>query len=117
MEKSVKENMKELETHFKISSEQMSKKSNLTMMATQNDLQKMKDVCLKMNGKREELKNLTIDNLYQQLQLDQKYASFEKDYADLESKIQSHHDTNATYKEKATLELFIKKWEEQSNFV
>ena len=112
MEKSVKENMKELETHFKISSEQMSKKSNLTMMATQDDLQeKMKDVCLKMNGKREELKKLTIDNLYQQLQLGSKYASFENDYADLESKIQSHHDTNTTYsKEKATLELFIKKW-------
>ena len=112
MEKSVKENMKELETHFKISSEQMSKKSNLTMMATQSELQKkMKDVCLKMNEKREELKKLTVDNLYQQLQLGSKYASFENDYADLESKIQSHHDTNATYhKEKTKLELFIKKW-------
>lgn len=116
MEKSVKENMKELEAHYKISSEQMSKKSNLSMITLQENLQEqIAGVVLKISEKKDELKKITIDNLYQQLQLGSKYASFEDDYANLELKIQSHHDTNLNYKEeKKKLEMFIKKWKNSS---
>ena len=112
MEKSVKENIKELETHYKISSEQMSRKSNLTMLSMKEDLQKqMQENNLKINEKKDELKKLTTDNFYQQLQLGSKYSSFQDDYANLESKIQSHYDTNLNYNtEKTKLESFIQKW-------
>lgn len=112
MEKSVKENMKELETHYKISSEQMSKKSNLTMLSMKEDLQKqIQDNNFKINEKKKELKKITIDDLYRQLQLGSKYSSFQEDYANLESKIQSHHDTHLNCnKEKTKLDLFLKKW-------
>jgi DNA repair exonuclease SbcCD ATPase subunit/DNA repair exonuclease SbcCD nuclease subunit len=112
MEKLVKDTIKELETHVKISTEQMNKKSNLTFTkdfeTIQND---MTDIVEKINTKKKEKNNISLDDLYQQLQLGSKYASFNEDYQQLETQTKLNDVKIKNYeKEQKEMELFIKTW-------
>lgn len=112
MEKSVKEKIKELETRYKISSEQISKTSNLSMTTLQEDLQKQIDVILiKIAEKRQEIKHVTTDKLYEQLQLGSKYCTFKEDDHTLDLKINSLHEKQVYYHEETNnLTSFVQKW-------